>query len=169
MNCKRVQKLLPLFVGEDLSPRKMSEVRIHLDKCSACLKEYETYEMSLIQTKRLLVRERKDWEDKEWELAIQRAVIDKPTRVSSLMPWPYKKSWAYALMALLVVVLTFFVIRSANVDIDEQTGTVTSKAPSGILVKEPQQQVVSLTMVSSETGLKMAWFFNRDFNFEEEK
>ncbi len=169
MNCKRVQKLLPLFVGEDLSAEKMSEVKIHLDTCRACLKEYKTYEVSLTQTKGLLARERKDWEDEEWELAVQRAVIDKPARVSSLMPWPYKKSWAFALMALLVVVLTLFVIRPANIDIDEQTGIVTSKTPSGILAKEPQQQVVSLTMISSETGLKVAWFFNKDFDFEEEK
>jgi hypothetical protein len=30
-----------------------------------------------------------------------------------------------------------------------------------------KQEVVSMTMVSKETGLKIVWFFNKNFNLEE--
>lgn len=148
----------------------MSEVRIHLERCEACQKEYETYEVSLTETKEWLSQQRKEWEDREWEVAVQKAVISKPARVSSLMPWPYKRAWAYALMALLAVVLTVFIIRPIGFDSSQETGLFPAPdVSSKILTENDQQQVISMTLVSKETGLKIAWFFNKDFDFEEEK
>ncbi len=37
MTCRKVEKALPLFVGRDLDPARMSEVAAHLAACERCL------------------------------------------------------------------------------------------------------------------------------------
>lgn len=36
MTCRRVEKALPLFVGRDLGPARMSEIAAHLQACERC-------------------------------------------------------------------------------------------------------------------------------------
>lgn len=170
MKCKKVKRLLPLFVGDDLSIGKMSRLKNHLDRCSACQQELHSYVMSLDKTREWLTGDRVDWQTQEWEDALEGAVKGRPSRVSPLSPWPFRKSWAYALMALLAVVITVFVVRPIRVDLGKEREMYTSsRIPSRILTEKVQQQVVSMTLVSRETGLKITWFFNKDFNFKEEK
>jgi hypothetical protein len=60
-------------------------------------------------------------------------------------------------MAVCAVVLTLFVVRPSF--IEEGTGS-----GEGMLA---QQEVISMTMVSQETGLKIVWFFNKNFELKE--
>jgi hypothetical protein len=32
--------------------------------------------------------------------------------------------------------------------------------------QESQQEIITMTLVSHETGLKIVWFFNKNFNLE---
>lgn|GEM_PF-693080 len=36
MNCTQIEKLIPLYVGEDLKPREAGQVRRHLESCPNC-------------------------------------------------------------------------------------------------------------------------------------
>jgi hypothetical protein len=88
-------------------------------------------------------------------------VSQVPRRRTALVPWPFPKSWAYAFMAGAMLLLTLLVVRPPLV---KQVGL----APEYIdTVEMEEQEVVSMTMVSKETGLKIVWFFNKNFNLEE--
>ncbi|MBU0756094.1 MAG: zf-HC2 domain-containing protein [Planctomycetes bacterium] len=43
MSCKRIQKLLPLYVGEDLDASELHEVKDHLKSCLTCYREYQDH------------------------------------------------------------------------------------------------------------------------------
>ena len=96
---------------------------------------------------------------------------DKKPEVSSLVPWPFKKVWAYSLIGVLAVALTLlFIIRPSIIQkkmglgsekfTEEQTQLFRSSP------EEFKQEVVSMTIVSQETGLKIVWFLNKNFELE---
>jgi hypothetical protein len=75
-------------------------------------------------------------------------------------PWPFKKGWAFAFMAAVMVVVVFFVTRPLYVGVEDIPG-------QAVLSKHQEQKVVSMTMVSKDTGLKVVWILNKNFNLEE--
>lgn len=171
MKCKKVKKWLPLLAGLDLSQKEIFDIKIHLERCSRCQQEYESYLLSVGKIKEWLAKSKMDWKDSEWQTAIRKTIEERPARVSPLVPWPFKRSWAFALMAVSVIVLTLFVVRPYRDGFGEgkETEYVSWGIPSEVSTDKPQQQVVSMTWVSKETGLKIAWFFNKDFDFKEVK
>ncbi len=157
MNCKKIRDLLPLMMGPEIPHSKVSAVNAHLEKCPECRCEYDAYVLSLEKTKEWLEEDGKDWEDWEWQAVLQGAKKEKAPKVSPLVPWPFQKAWAYALMAVCAVVLTLFVVRPSF--IEEGTG-----AGERMLA---QQEVIPMTIISQETGLKIVWFFNKNFELKE--
>lgn len=157
MNCKKIRSLLPLMMGPEIPHSKVVAVNAHLDKCPECRREYDAYVLSIEKTKEWLKEDSKDWEDWEWQAVLQGVKKEKAPKASPLVPWPFQKAWAYALMAVCVVVLTLFVVRPSF--FEEGTGTG-ERMPA-------QQEVVSMTIVSQETGLKIVWFFNKNFELKE--
>jgi len=173
MNCKKVQPLLPLVIGSELSQSKILAIKSHLRKCSKCQQEYDSYILSLEKTKEWLAKDKRDWEDWEWLRAIQNALKKEPSGVSSLTPWPFKKSWAYALMAVLAIALTLFVVRPyfirEEIASESKMITESQRQPSVSFFDKSQQEIISMTIVSKETGLKIAWFLNKNFELKEKK
>ena len=157
MKCKKARRLLPLLVGSDIPHSKGAAVRAHLEECPECRSEYETYVLSLEKTKEWLKEDSKDWEDWEWQAVLRGVRKEKVPKASPFAPWPFQKAWAYALMAVFAVALALFVIKPSF--IGEGTGAG-ERMPA-------QQEVVSMTMVSKETGLKIVWFFDRNFELKE--
>ena len=43
MNCHRFRKRLPLYAGEELSPKKLIKIKNHSIKCTACEQEIRLY------------------------------------------------------------------------------------------------------------------------------
>ena len=157
MNCKKIRRLLPLMMGPEIPHSKAAAVNAHLEKCPECRREYDVYILSLEKTKEWLKEDSKDWEDWEWQAALQGVNKDKAPKALPLVPWPFQKVWAYALMAVCVVVLTLFVVKPSF--IEEGTG-----AGERMLA---QQEVIPMTIISKETGLKIVWFFNKNFELKE--
>lgn len=162
MNCKKVRRLLPLLVGSELSPSRKSALESHLQGCPKCQSEYHAYVLSMKKTQEWLAAERKDWEDSEWKRAVRKAVEEEkePEGVSPFTPWPFKKVWAFALMALLAAGLTLVVLKP---------GLIKEKGRGTRMLEESQQEIVTMTFVSQETGLKITWLFNKNFAIKEEK
>ncbi|HKS27531.1 MAG TPA: zf-HC2 domain-containing protein, partial [Pyrinomonadaceae bacterium] len=46
MNCTKIEKLIPLYVGGDLSGRESAGVVAHLSSCGHCLTLLEEFEAS---------------------------------------------------------------------------------------------------------------------------
>ena len=161
MKCQKIRRQLPLLAGSELPDSQVHSVRAHLEECPRCQGEYEKYALVVSQTREWLSEGRIGWDEREWQQMV-RAVLDGfPRRKISLIPWPFPKTWAYALMAGVMLLVTTLVVRPPFV---EQIG-LTPKYTERVELEE--QEVVSMTMVSKETGLKVVWFFNKNFNLEE--
>lgn len=173
MSCKRIRKYLPLYVGEDLSPKKKEAVRVHLVSCLDCQKIYKSYVRSIKTSKEWLERERVAWGEVDWMRAFKNALAKKSESGGEFAPWPFKKVWAFSLMGAILILAVFFVTRPIFLgveDFSKQAIPAKTHPPhqESIVVKAPQD-VVSMTMVSKETGLKIVWFLNKNFNLEEDE
>ncbi|MCJ7679704.1 MAG: zf-HC2 domain-containing protein, partial [Candidatus Aminicenantes bacterium] len=166
MNCRHVQKWLPLFVGGDLDPAKTAVVERHLKTCAGCREERARDQESLFMAKRWLGGDRVVWSETDWRRVVRRAV-DRPaerTVTSSLAPWPYKKSLAWVLMAASFLVLVFLFIRPSG--LSRLTGLESARLaemrrePLWAPEKKPGQDVVSMTMVTPDSGITIVWFMN---------
>lgn len=162
MNCKSAGKWLPLLYGNDLSPGKNRAVQAHLNNCPACQREYKHLLESLEQTREWISSERIDWEETEWQSSVLQAVKRKNQPVRTLAPWPFKPVWAVAFLALITIALSVFLIQPRL----NQEKLIWGQYGIGAEQKAPQE-VVTLTLVSKETGLKVNWFLNKNFNLEE--
>lgn len=174
MKCKRIRRWLPLMVGSDLSASKVEAVKSHLVKCPGCQQEYDAYVLSLEKTKEWLEKDRQDWEEREWKQVIQNAVKQKKPTVSPFAPWPFKKAWAYSLMGVLAAALVFlFVIKPFNIQegIAPDSGIFarTQAQLTGGVSQESPQEVVKMIMVLPESGEKIIWIFNKNFDLEVKK
>lgn len=77
----------------------------------------------------------------------------------------------FAVMAAVMVVVVIFITRPLYFGVEDFPGeTILSKRhpqqEAGALFKSPQD-VVSMTMISKDTGLKVVWILNKNFNLEE--
>jgi hypothetical protein len=171
MNCKKVQRLLPLMAGYEIPKSKILSLKAHLEGCPKCRQEYDSYMLSLEKTKEWLAKDRKDWEESDWQQALQRAIKDKKPEGTPLVPWPFKKVWACSLIGVLAVALTLlFIIRPSIIQKKMGLGSEKFTQEQAQLFRsspaESKQEVVSMTLVSKETGLKIVWFLNKNFELE---
>jgi len=171
VNCKKVRRLLPLMAGSEIPKPKILSLKAHLEECSKCRQEYDSYVLSLEKAKEWLAKDRKDWEESDWQQALQRAIKDKKPEVRPLVPWPFKKVWAYSFIGIVVVALTLlFIIRPSIMQKKMGLGSEKFTQEQAQLLRsfqeESEQDVVSMTLVSKETGLKIVWFLNKNFELE---
>jgi hypothetical protein len=161
MKCRKIKRLLPLLAGSELPESQIPIVRTHIEKCSRCQEEYTEYAFLVDQTREWLAEDKIDWGEQDWKRIVRSVVNQGYPRKTALVPWSFSKTWAYALMAGVMLLLTVLVVQPPFV---EQIGWTPKLVDT---VEEEEQEVVSMTMVSKETGLKIVWFFNKNFNLEE--
>ena len=173
MNCKTIRRLLPLVVGSEVSEARISTIKAHLEKCPKCKHEYDSYVLAIQKTKEWLTEEQKDWEDWEWQAMVRNALKEEKPKISPLAPWPFKKAWAYALMAVFALALTLLIVWPFFSTEEMGTGSKMLAESQTRLFESvggrPEQDVISMTIVSKETGLKIVWFFNKNFELEEKR
>jgi len=173
MNCRYVQKWLPLFVGGGLGPGKTAAVERHLKTCAECREERILDQESLTRAKRWLDGERVDWSETDWRRVVRRAVDRAADRTSPspLAPWPYKKSLAWGLMAASFLVLAFLFIRPSG--LSRLTGLEPARLaemrrePLWAHEQTPAQDVVSMILVTPDSGITIVWFLNKNFDLED--
>jgi hypothetical protein len=170
MKCRKVQRLLPLLAGAELPESKIPSVRAHIEECSRCRKDYEKYAILVSQTRAWFAENKTEWQEQEWQRVVRTAIEQGTEKKTAMVPWPFPKVWAYALMASVMFLMTVLIVRPPVV---ERTGLgpgytemARMEKPGG-MEKMEEQEVVSMTMVSRETGLKIVWVFNKNFNLEE--
>ena len=154
MTCRKAKKLLPLYAGADLRPRSTAAVRAHVDACPDCWKELGEYRESLAQLKAAANAESvPDWSEGEWRALAARF---KPAAPGEKRPaFLAQPRWAAA--SVLGVFLGLAVL--AMLFKDGNLGP-RKTSPAG----EPS--VVSLTLVSQETGLQVVWFLDKNFEWK---
>jgi anti-sigma factor RsiW len=162
MDCKKTLRLIPLLVGEDLHATKASRVNAHLNECPSCRREYEHYRNSLKKTRNWIRSETTEWEDKEWADCIKKAVNSHSFKTRIFIPLSFKPAWAVGVMVIMAIALSVFIMNPSFIKKVSQA----SRSPA--LQSEGSQKAVELTLVSQETGHKIKWILNKEFNLEEE-
>ena len=157
MTCRKAKKLMPLYAGGDLRPRLLAAVRAHVDSCPACWKELAEYRESLSRLKAAAKAESvPDWSEGEWRALAARFKLAAPATKRPV--FLVRPRWAAAsvLGALLGLAVLTMLFKDGNLG---PRGT----SPAG----EPS--VVSLTLVSQETGLQVVWFLDKNFEWKGDK
>lgn len=154
MTCRKAKKLIPLYAGDDLRPRLLAAVRAHVDSCPACRKELGEYEQALTRLKAAAKAESvPEWSEGEWRALAARFKPAAPaTRRPAFLAQP---RWAAAsvLGAFLGLAVLSLVFKDGNLGPREISAAA-----------EPS--VVSLTLVSQETGLQVVWFLDKNFEWK---
>jgi anti-sigma factor RsiW len=162
MNCKKIREKLPLMAGDDLSLKQARVVRSHLKECRECRQELERYTHPLGETRDWLSQEIVSWEEAEWRQIVKKAIQPRETRKIELAPWPFRPVWAWLAMLLFTAVISLVLLKPvpSGKDILLQNFTAEEEFAG--------QQIVAVTLVSKESGIKINWFLNKNFNLEEE-
>ena len=157
MTCRKAKKLVPLYAGDDLRPRLGAAVRVHIDACLSCRKELGEYRQALTRLKAAAKAESVfDWSEGEWRTLAARFQPENPAkRRPAFLARP---RWAAAsvLGAFLGLAVLTMLFKDGNLGPRE---TPTAGEPS----------VVSLTLVSQETGLQVVWFLDKNFEWKGDK
>lgn len=175
MNCKKVKRQLPLFLGSELSDKRSSAIKSHLKECPQCHREYESYVFTMQKMKEWFDKESQEWKENEWQQVVREAVVRKKGLSGSTVfaPWPFKRRWAYALMLGAAFILSIIIIRPAflknkfgfKAPLISQNHLQSERASEFLT----SQETISMILVSGETGLKINWFFNKNFQWEDKK
>jgi hypothetical protein len=167
MTCRKARELMALFVGDDLGPRRTRAVRAHLDTCSGCRRELEAFRAALADVKAESEREAlPDWSEVEWRALMARAT-EGTREIGDGSGWRQPRPrWASAAalgvlagLAALALLVRQPPIGSRGPALAGRTGGAAAGA----------QDVVSMTMVSQETGLQIVWFFDKNFDYKGER
>ena len=154
MTCRKAKKLMPLYAGDDLRPRLRAAVRAHIDACLSCRKELGEYRQALTRLKAAAKAESvPDWSEGDWRALMARL---RPDASAARRPtFLARPRWAAAsvLGVFLGLAVLTMLFKDGNLG---QRETSAAGEPS----------VVSLTLVSQQTGLKIVWFLDKNFEWK---
>jgi len=169
MTCRKVRKLMPLLAGDDLGPRRTQAVRAHVEACPACRRELEELRAALARFKAGARGESvPDWSEGEWKALMVRATGgtarsgDEKARRDGRVLLP-RWAAASAVGALIGLAVLSVLFRGPGPGPAERPEPPLALADAG-----RAQDVVSMTMVSQETGLQIVWFLDKNFDYEGE-
>lgn len=167
MMCRRVRKLIPLAAGDDLRPGDGARFLAHIERCPACRKELEAFGADLAGI-RAAARDEgvEDWSEGEWRAVVARVAAEAkrsaPGRGAS--PSPERRlSWAVAATAgaLFGLVIMGVLIKGTPLRRPVSSGPTIAAGPS-----RPEQDRVTITMVSPESGLQVVWILDKNFDWK---
>ena len=161
MTCRKVRKLIPLAAGGDLSPRRARAVRAHLDACPACRAELEDLQTALAGFKAAARAEKViDWSESEWKALMARvaagAGADERAPVRAPRPMLLPR-WAAA--SVIGAFLGLAVLSALFRGPSPHPELATAPGTRG-------QDVLTMTMVSPDTGLQVVWILDKNFDWK---
>ncbi len=174
MNCRKLNRWLPLYAGGDLSPRRSLRVEAHLLRCESCRQEGAAFREGLEEIRRELRSLSHVWREPAWRRAVIRAAGSRSLGPGARRARSLRAVWAYALLALLATGLSYLVLapfpegdaRRAAFSASTRDGA--ASGGHSLASASREQDIVSMTLISRETGLRVQWFLNRKFRLQED-
>ena len=141
MNCRHVQELLPLFVGQDLEENQARSVNAHVKTCDACAALFGEYQLSRELTQQFTVPQ---FTESVYD-GIRQSVLRELDRATPAAPWHEsitavfrpRMGWAVATALLIVfsVSAVYFIARrrsdSQSIASDQEGKQVVTAAQPG--------------------------------------
>ena len=167
MTCRRVRKLIPLAAGDDLRPRRAAAFRAHIDSCPGCREELERFRTALAGIKTAAMTAGvAEWSEGEWDALMTRVAAEaKGTREApggsgALVVRP---RWAAASVvgAFLCLIVLSMLFRGPSSR--QETMRVVGEKP--VAAETGEQDRLTMTLVSPESGLQIVWIFDRNFDW----
>ena len=168
MRCTKAGKLGALLAGNELSAKKTAQVRTHLEKCADCRRAADETERALKAAKAMArAEEAGDWTAAEWRTLLKNIMAEKPAGKTVWAGGPLKPVLAGALALFLVVAGGFlFLGRSPDKTNARNALRATAQNSARQAFPSGNPDVSSVTIVSKKTGLKIIWFYNKNFEGE---
>jgi anti-sigma factor RsiW len=164
-----VRKLIPLAAGEDLVPRRAAAFRAHLAACPGCRAELEAFRADLAGIRAAALAEGlAGWTEAEWRAAMARVRMEtkgaapSPARAAGPVFAPrWAAASAIGVVLGLVVMGVLFRGPSPRPDTAAPAGESTLLAAGA-----GEQDRLTMTLVSPETGLQIVWTFDKNFDWK---
>ena len=172
MTCRTIRRLMPLAAGDDLRPRRARAFRAHLDACPACREELRAHRAALAALRTAAKSEDvPDWTEAEWRALMARAAGQAgPGRVGEEAPArpAFRRRWAAASAAGALIGLAALALLFRGPVPGPSGRTASGVQAGGTVLAAGGQDVLSMTMVSQETGLQIVWFLDKNFDYKGE-
>jgi hypothetical protein len=165
MTCRKVRKLIPL--AADLRPRPAAAVRAHVAACPACRAELESFRAALAGIRSAAKAESAaDWTEREWNALMARSASEAkaggqaPGRAARPA---FQPRWAAASVigVCLGLVVLGVLFRGPSPRPDTAANPVVAEAAG-----TGEQDTLTMTMVSPETGLQIVWILDKNFDWK---
>ncbi len=175
MNCHETKNSKLLFLEGELPARRVRRLKKHLESCPACRKELEEFESALVGLRTAAREEEQDWTEPEWQALLARATAEPVRRRGPVFRGSPRVAWTLGIFFFILIALAVVFFRPVFKDmasplVRERVSTSPAGASlPGMAEEALSQNGLSVTMVSNESGLKVHWYFNRNFDWEEEK
>lgn len=127
------------------------------------------YRRLLVNLKALARSEERDWDESAWRRALARATAEEPA--ARRPAWRPRPRWAWAYGAAVVILLGAGAVVTRNLFHRPSAAAVeeAGPAPEGGAADRAAQKQLSVTLVSGESGLRVYWYFDKEFDWKEEK
>ena len=166
MRCDKVKRKLPLSAGGELDPETARRIKRHLASCPSCRKEYQQYIQARKQMQAWMDADSPEWDEAQWRRMVRSAAegpsADKEKRFF------LKPVWAAAVLFVAAAGL-FLLLWLPQTSLFQgiTSGSSEDASPWSVFMRDKDQEALTLTWVSPETGLKIKWFVKKDFNLKE--
>ena len=171
MTCRKAKELMPLYAGGDLRPRLAARVRAHVDSCPSCWEESREFRAVLARVRAAAGAEGgPEWSEADWRGLMARVAAEarSPREAAGRRRAPaHLPRWAPASVLGAVIGLAVLATLVKDGRIGGRPGSsVAGPVAAGA---DRKQDVISVTMVSPESGLQVVWFLDKNFDWKGDK
>lgn len=170
MTRRKIRKLIPLAAGNDLRPREARAFWAHLQACTGCRAEFEEFRRDL-EGIRAAAREEgaAGWTEAEWTALMARvgAEARKESGDRSLRPGTaLRPRWAAAAAVGVLLGLAIIGALLKGPSLWRGAGERHNLPEMAQGQARPEQDKISVTMVSPESGLQIVWILDKNFEWK---
>ena len=109
MKCKLVEKLIPAYIEGTLSPKRSQQLELHIDDCSDCQNELQTFEETIHHASSLPVEYPTPEAWKAFWPTLRVRISQSQTFEESRLPlWVRRHGWKMAGVACVLILLLSF-------------------------------------------------------------
>ena len=164
MRCAKARKLIPLLAGGDLQAGLAARTTAHVERCAACRRCFEETVSALARLRAEASQTAPSWKPGEFESLVAGAVSRAAAAPAAERRRPFllRPAPAAALVMLAVVLTLVLFDRAFRRPAPPVIG------PGAGSAEARPKQVISMVLVSPETGLQVTWFLDSDFEWKGE-